>query len=112
MNIRKLLVTAALAALIAGPAYAQGVKYLGASNEKGIGTTGVLGFNALCRATFPGSHFCTTRDILESGDEVSANFAVQWVHPVIVGVTTVGTDVIAVELSGVHSDPLDLSCDA
>lgn len=74
-----------LMAVGAGPASAQAVQYLGPSNDAGPSGTGVLGFNALCQATYgKKARLCTSQDVLGSGALPSGPQTLMWVIPVIV----------------------------
>ena len=64
LKTTKFLIATALAMLIAAPALAQSLAYVGNSDDKFVGSGGVLDFHAACDATFPGSQFCTSEDII------------------------------------------------
>ena len=67
LKISKFLIATALATLIAAPALAQSLAYVGNSDAKFVGSGGVLDFHAACNDTFPGSQFCTSEDIIRGG---------------------------------------------
>ncbi len=90
------------------------LEFLGPSSATAKGDEGVLGFNAICQATFDGSQFCNSSDILRSGNIASATSTANgmWVMPVISGfVPLAGPPYVAVDASGVVGGPdTDLSC--
>lgn len=69
----------------------------------------MLGFNALCRATYgDDAQFCTSQDILRSGSLPSEPSTVMWVMPTIVA-TEVDPNywIVVFDASGV-ADPLEV----
>ena len=109
IKITYLLIAAALAALIAGPASAQSIQYLGPhttdTNQFVDGSQGVLNYNDLCSAAFDGSQMCESIDILRSGSPVQSPFDPfgQWVKPTLITAFWDGTDVNYVDASGIKT---------
>ena len=100
----KLLIATVLATLLTAPAFADSLKYLGPSSATAQGDEGVLGFNALCQATFKSSQFCNSSDILRSGSIASATSTANgmWVKPDIRGfvLKADGSAAFAIDASG------------
>ena len=92
LKTTRFLIATALATLIAAPALAQSLTYVGNSDEKFNGGGGVLDFHAACDETFPGSQFCTSEDIIRGGGAPFVANSQAWVHPILVGFDT-GDDV-------------------
>ena len=88
LKISKFLIATALATLIAAPALAQSLAYVGNSDAKFVGSGGVLDFHAACNDTFPGSQFCTSEDIIRGGAIPFVANDQAWVHPIVVGFDT------------------------
>ena len=64
----KFLIATALAMLIAAPALAQSLVYVGNSDDDTLtGGDGILAFHKACDATFEDSQFCTSEDIIRGG---------------------------------------------
>ena len=63
----KFLIATALVTLIAAPALAQSLAYVGNSEATFNIDKGVLNFHAACDETFQGSQFCTSEDIIRGG---------------------------------------------
>jgi hypothetical protein len=84
LKTTKFLIATALATLIAAPALAQSLTYVGNSDETFTGRGGILAFHKACDATFPGSQFCTSEDIFRGGGFPIKN-ELAWVHPIVLG---------------------------
>ncbi len=104
-KITKFIVATAFAALIAG--CAQGIEFLGPSNDAADGNEGILGFNELCLDTFNKSLFCTSSHILRSGSTSFAGVGFVWVAPSIVGLTfdSATSKVVELDITGKRSIP-------
>ena len=111
LKTTKFLTATALAALIAAPANAETLEYLGPSFAAAPGDAGVLGFTALCEATYVGSQFCFSSDILRSLKVLSERSTTKgmWVMPDIRGYASDGSLLFAIDASGVVGTKL--SCD-
>jgi len=88
LKTTKFLIATALATLIAAPALAQSLAYVGNSDDKFVGSGGVLDFHAACDATFPGSQFCTSEDIIRGGTTPFVANSQAWAHPIQVAFDT------------------------
>jgi hypothetical protein len=90
LKTTKFLIATALATLIAAPALAQSLTYVGNSEATFNVDRGVLNFHAACDDTFEDSQFCTSEDIIRGGafPLVAGNDA--WVHPIQVAFDTGG----------------------
>ena len=83
LTITKFVIAVAL--MSTGSAFAQSRQYLGPSNGKGDGATGILGFNELCQATPPPPPPPPPpQDVLRSGSPSATPNVLQWVMPTIV----------------------------
>ena len=103
-KITKFIIATAFAVLVAGPAYAQSVQYVGPSDDSALGDEGILGFNALCQATYgEGARFCTSGDILGSGSLPATPATEQWVHPTGVEVAVTGTTIALFDITGLNA---------
>lgn len=116
IKFTNMIIAAALTALIAAPASAQSIQYLGPhSTEMGEtvnGGQGVLTYNELCREAFDGAQMCESIDILRSGSLPSGLSLQQWVKPTIVEEYVDGTGAErTVDVGGFSIDrPGGLSC--
>ncbi len=65
LKTTRFLIATALAMLIAAPALAQSLVYVGNSDDGTLtGGDGILAFHKACDETFSGSQFCTSEDII------------------------------------------------
>ena len=101
--IKTFVITAAIMTMTGSLAFAQPPQYLGPSNDAGAPNTGVLGFNALCKATYgDGAQFCSSQDILRSGSLPAEPQLPMWVMPTIVeSVVDPNQGVVVFDASGV-----------
>ncbi len=88
LKTTKFLIATALATLIAAPALAQSLTYVGNSEAKFNGAGGVLDFHDACDETFPGSQFCSSEDIIRGGGAPFVANSQAWVHPIQVAFDT------------------------
>ncbi len=88
-------------------ASAQSLQYLGPSNGKGDGATGILGFNELCRATYgERARFCTSQDVVRSGSPPAVPNVPQWVMPTMIGSEITSTEwILVIDITGQSSLP-------
>ena len=100
----------AIVMLTATPVLPQVLQYLGPSAGSCNGAGGLECMNQTCKETFPGSQVCTSEDIVRSG-ATGMPSASQRLHPKIVGVVYDGTDIVAVDYSGLSASPDELTCD-
>jgi hypothetical protein len=85
--------------------------FIGITNAVADGNTGFLGMSGLCQAEFPGSHFCTTQEIMES-PSLPDVASPSWVHPVYSAVVDIQEQgEVLVDVSGVFDNPGGLSCE-
>ena len=116
MFTKTMAILAALTALITIPALAEPLKYVGFTSATFQGDQGVLGFHAACQAEIPGSQFCTSEDIIRSGNVPPGSLtAAQWVQPTFVGgySTGVAPERGALDVSGAFGNSLNqLSCNS
>lgn len=97
---------------VALPSIAQEVQYMGPSNNTTSSDMGVLTFNVMCEDTYPGSRFCTSKQILDSGSfalPYSPNY--QWVHPTVVAASKTSAGLLIMDISGTSEESYaSMSC--
>jgi len=106
LRITNFLIAAALTALIAGPAAAQSLRYLGPHstdpNDFVFGNMGVNAYNDLCSDAFDGSQMCESIDVLRSGSsEPLGGLTLQWIKPTLMSAFFDGNNINFVDASGV-----------
>ncbi len=85
LKTTRFLIATALAMLIAAPALAQSLTYVGNSSDDQLtGGDGILAFHKACDATFSGSQFCTSEDSIRGGGFPIEDEVVR-VHPIVLG---------------------------
>ncbi len=98
------------------PATAQDSELVGYTPTLRAGSFGILGFNEDCDNAFPGSHVCTSADLI--GGNLPTRFpdpnanATNWVVPSIVETVVPSAGIIIViDRSGKTGSPANLTCD-
>ena len=116
LRITKFFIAGALAIMIAAPASAQSLQYLGPHTTDPAqfvqGNLGVLVYNDLCSAAFDGSQMCESIDVLRSGSPVPLGPPAvdQWVKPtlVLLGASGAGAALNVIDASGVVSNSVSI----
>ncbi len=66
-----------------------------------------------CAATYPGSHWCSTREFLEGGlaEDLSVTLPMAWIRPTVVGGYGNGrNEVIFIDAAGIKAAKVNLNC--
>ena len=89
-------------------------QFVGFTTEAFDGGQGVVTYTNACNSTFPGSHMCTSEEFLNTINfPAGISSSKGWIRPVfqpLVWSRTSSDLLIALDASGIKSDPQDLTC--
>lgn len=94
-----------------GPVCVERSQLVGLSADTIKGSQGIINLNNLCNSTYPGSHMCSTEEILHSLQTLPDDES-GWVRPTVIGAVSNDSTVFIVDVTGRPYDADEATCDA
>jgi len=90
----------------------QPAAYVGITTATGNGTTGILAFNTMCNAEFPGSRMCISEELMNTVNPPQDYSGDAWIRPVFkpFAITGANDQQLVAEASGVYFTPTQFTC--